>query len=267
MIFYRSCGFYINGFRSSGSWGTSEYPSFGETWHTCSSDYNITSQCTNTTFLDSNGDAQGITVFVVTDCYTNEPLGAGQDPRYAPLFSQYIRANYEHNPNSTTILLNSKNLISYESCRRACLCGYASTKNDFVPIFDGCDCTTITPLAFYYLNNATGLLSLTLSNVSLLFDNYSSSRISREFPDYTDYSSTISTDFITAAEIANGTLADGSLFNVDIFDGFTNLSSSYLSQVIPEGSNLTIKKDFECFGNPDTIKEAIQEYYESTMFS
>ena len=56
----------------------------GDSGSQCSSDYKISFSCTNTTYTDGDGNAEGFTTFVATDCITIVRLNQSyQDVRYA----------------------------------------------------------------------------------------------------------------------------------------------------------------------------------------
>lgn len=120
LISSRSCGFYIRSERISGNdWG----PTFiDNTYEYCDSNYNFQFDCTNTTYKDADGNAEGDTIFVKTDCWTNQRFPDGQDPRYnlqyapflsASLFDPIIGGTFQkHDPQSN------------KTCTRGCYCGY-----------------------------------------------------------------------------------------------------------------------------------------------
>lgn len=65
---------------------------------TCTTNYtDIAFGCTNTTYVDSNGDADGVTVFVARDCESNSRLPfTQQDVRYSGVTNYMpILANFE----------------------------------------------------------------------------------------------------------------------------------------------------------------------------
>ncbi|KAI4184134.1 MAG: hypothetical protein L6R41_004957, partial [Letrouitia leprolyta] len=76
-----SCGFFLSSEKIAGNhWANGVY-FFDDTYAYCGN-HNITFGCTNTTYLDENDNAEGVTVFVKTNCITNAHLTAGQDARY-----------------------------------------------------------------------------------------------------------------------------------------------------------------------------------------
>lgn len=240
----RSCGFYITAINADKHIPQDEQCGglYCETTpFTCSSDYNITFSCTNTTYLDSNGNAQGVTIFVATDCDSNERLSPDQqDPRYYPIYdSENILEQL-----SLTAIIESKSgdpdpYIDYDAtpdpsvlptCLRGCLCGYSpnDTQDDAaIMIYRYCDC--VTSLVYFFIDLAISLLGpytpvyTTPTNLSLLlhygvdFDIFDTAIV--------NYTVGVLTD------------ADGSL-------NWVNIS---------EGSNLTLQKGFECFGDYETI--------------
>ena len=132
---------------------------------TCSSDYNISFSCTNTTYLDSSGNAQGVTIFVATDCYSNERLSPGeQDPRYDTtksnnavlnaLASEVINATElsaevtNHDPNAYGTL----DPAVLPTCLRGCLCGYSGRKiSEDATVYSYCGCQETLSNAFFYI--------------------------------------------------------------------------------------------------------------------
>ncbi|KAI9699963.1 MAG: hypothetical protein M1836_002497 [Candelina mexicana] len=115
--YIRSCGFFVSQQQVSFAGGIPV-----TSYHYCKGEQEIKFICNNSPFLDRDGNAEGITMFVATDCVTNEimPLEQ-QDPIYSLLnISNYSVAGG---------LLEQSTSESYEPedlCERACLCGYAS---------------------------------------------------------------------------------------------------------------------------------------------
>lgn len=208
---------------------------------TCSSNYNISFSCTNTTYLDSSGNAQGVTIFVATDCYSNERLSPGeQDRRYDTtksniavldtLASEVLNASNEIDVLTTEIDPDSYGTPDpavLPTCLRGCLCGYSVRKSfEDATVYSHCDCQGTLSNMFFYI--ATTLqpdapltaIYTTPTNLSLLL------RYAVDFGDF------------------NASIADLSYHQGTAF--WMNIS---------EGSNLTLQKGFECFGDYETISE------------
>ena len=226
--FKSSCGFYITAENADKRLPQDEQCGglFCETTHfTCSSDYNISFSCTNTTYLDSNGNAQGITIFVATDCDSNERTYP-QDPRYSDfsdidvlvtLSSTFINATYQDGGFDDQYDTSKSDPAVIPTCLRGCLCAYSSS------IYDYCDCPGTIANIFVYLawlklGGGQETIYTTPSNLSLL----------------------------------------SFYFNLDSFEaGLGSIIESYtgirVSQPvwvnISEGSNLTLQRGFECFGD------------------
>ena len=236
----RSCGFYITAINADKHVPQDEQCGglYCETTHfTCSSDYNITFSCTNTTYLDSNGNAQGVTLFVATDCDHNERLSLDQqDPRYdtieedQPVLAQLSLTainetdQYDHNAYNDPSFYTTPDPPVLPTCLRGCLCGY-SGYSDYSSstntLYNLCICKELLAYLFIYLQT---LLPATFSP----------------------------TVYTTPTNLSM-------LLDWDIgFDEFntTLLYYGYVSWVnISEGSNLTLQKGFECFGDYETISE------------
>lgn len=89
----------------------------------CDDNYDIQFTCTNTTYKDASGKAEGDTVFVITDCASNERLIDKQDPRY----DITLAAGWDlHAMQESEATDPYKNLISRsdETCSRGCYCAY-----------------------------------------------------------------------------------------------------------------------------------------------
>ena len=98
----------------------------------CSTNYtDIAFSCTNTTYVDSNGEADGVTVFVAVNCTTGGPLPYSyQDAIYSSIDSPLATLS-EAVANETfafapgAAALYPKDL---DTCNRGCLCGYSPNK-------------------------------------------------------------------------------------------------------------------------------------------
>ena len=189
--------------------------------------------------MDSNGNAQGITIFVATDCASNERLSSDeQDARFLnsdldvlyTLQSTFINATYDQEqgfemyPPYTT----SPDPTVVPTCLRGCLCGYTPYENldTFAgpEIFGYCYCDESLAEIFVFLATMAvkgqQTLYTTPTNLSLLlFYNI-------------DYG---------AFEAGLG----------DIFESYTNdlRADQPLWVNISEGSNLTVQRGFDCFGD------------------
>ena len=149
---------------------------------TCSSDYNITFSCTNTTYLDDTGNAQGVTIFVATDYDSNEPLSEDQqDPRYDfigngqpvldRLFYTVINETEPYDlvpvdnqtldggvlPPDPDILPSDPGVLPPDpsvlpTCLRGCLCGYSGPYGQYSDdIYSYCDCEgSLAILSIYH---------------------------------------------------------------------------------------------------------------------
>ena len=240
----RSCGFYITAINADKRIPQDEQCGglYCETTpFTCSSEYNITYSCTNTTYLDNSGNAQGITLFVATDCNSNERLSLdGQDPRYdsfemgqsvlATLFFEVINATEPdvHPQDDPYYFGGTSDPAVLPTCLRGCLCGYSGGYDTGdATVYPNCFCQESLANIFYYLTTAlagddlTPTVYTTPNNLSLLL----------QYGIYFD-------DF-------NATL-------VSLFQPYYGMTS-WVN--ISEGSNLTLQKGFECFGDYQTISE------------
>ena len=144
----RSCGFYISGTAQlTPEICEGSYCSSGEMQ--CGTNYtDIAFGCTNTTYVDSNGDADGVTVFVATDCGSNSRLPFPQqdvryigDTNYMPILgnsepttehpSFLIPFRDQPFPISGPAAADPKYI---DTCNRGCICGYSPTSNQSVPL-------------------------------------------------------------------------------------------------------------------------------------
>ena len=261
-----SCGFNLQGSKHSGSWG-SYY--FGDSWQTCSSDYTTIFGCTNTTYSDKQGNPGGDTVFVTTNCSTNErlhdlsPNGSlhdSQDPRY--LVEAYGGTALTVADPTTDESYTSVGDTSEETCDRACLCGYSlgtALLGSISPLtidspYDACDCQnrfagTFVNIFFRQvgmsyrrlasMNGLNGpLLPVTKANLSLL-------RYYGQIP-------------------CNASLSrPGLSYPTNLtFDGGSN---PYTLVSIPDGDNRTILNPYECFGTLSTIHQIMDNYTRAKM--
>ena len=253
----RSCGFYITAINADKRIPQDEQCGglYCETTpFTCSSDYNITFSCTNTTYLDSNGNAQGVTIFVATDCVSNERLSTDQqDPRYLSIAQGQIvldellftiindSETLGPDPNdvsSSSISSDSPVLLPYyatpdpsilPTCVRGCLCGYSDDLLFDTTLYSYCDCQSSLAYLFIYLAVSDGYASevyTTPTNLSLLLN-----------------------------------------YDVDFYLFNTSLTSFFKGEYglpswinISEGSNLTLQRGFECFGDYETVLDYTPPY-------
>ena len=108
------------------------------------------------------------------------------------------------------------------TCLRGCLCGYSATPhNPESIVYDWCDCVNNLPLVFSFL--ASTAVYTTPTNLSLLAHHNIS---------YDDFNASIAANYLGRRETPL----------------WVNVS---------EGSNLTIQKGFECFGDYETIANII----------
>ena len=145
----------------------------------CSSNYtNIAFGCTNTTYVDSNGDADGVTVFVSKDCATGKRFSYDQDVQYR-----------DHDGN-VPVLSTGAALDPYDAdadtCKRGCICGYSANTTQTlsvqlpiqlptVPAYLFCQCNLWLSNYLTALIDASPSLNkvlVTAANISLL-DHYS----------------------------------------------------------------------------------------------
>ena len=207
---------------------------------TCSNEYTIAFSCTNTTYKDSNGNAEGITIFVTTDCNTNERLGPNQqDPRYVNQledpFGVYeslksdLTPSYDEIGNDFDKTQNgylTRDPDVFPSCARGCLCSYAPKSPSVysIAVYTYCDC------------------SQTIPDIFLVLVSYDNGR-------GTEYSNIYTTP-------TNLSLLDSYYVSYDFFNTtITGAGGTWIN--IPEGSNLTLQTGFECFGDAETISDVI----------
>ena len=171
----RSCGFYINSTRHSGNTYGSGF--FGESWHTCSNNYTVLFGCTNTTYTDENGNPEGDTIFLLTDCMTNERLTDGQDPRY--VFDEDADGDPEPSqPSNLTVQLSDtiqpferQDPDGWRTCERGCLCGYSQLLQPFSTIeapYDACDCHNVLTPYFFTCSSNRIIVPISSENLTLL---------------------------------------------------------------------------------------------------
>ena len=213
MTAYRSCGFYINGSKKP----ITHCSGFtcDTTMTACSNTYNTSVGCTNTTYKDAGGNAEGSTVFVAQNCsngFLRPP--AKQDARYANAvldvgraFVQYSEADGQYP--SAGGYWPIQESPGKATCDRGCECSYV----DIVPESQGlgtlpysfCNCSRVIPELFVNLNTECG---------------------SSESPVY-----------LTPT-------------NISVFDFYGAYTSSVGQwEQIPDGDNRTLSSDFQCFGN------------------
>ena len=198
----------------------------------CSANYtDIAFSCTNTTYVDSNGDADGVTVFVATDCGSNDRLPFNQqDVKYSslnnnvPILVSGIDEFLTNSVSSALSGIDAMNIlpgegpaapdpIDVDTCNRGCICGYSPNQTQtlsffspMVPAYILCECDM-------WLQN---YLSDKAANISLL-DHYS-----------VNYTSLMTTNSSTDAE--------------------------------------PLQSPFECFGDPLTIGTAVFQYVDDVGY-
>lgn len=119
----------------------------------CSSDCNISFSYTNTTYTDGDGNAEGVTAFVVTDCITIVRLNRSyQDVGYD------TKANVDgeldlslpssvHNASPFSVAGTPlSDPLGEASCQRGCFCGYLSQQM-VLTLGSGQGCPTIFAIA------------------------------------------------------------------------------------------------------------------------
>ena len=138
-------------------------------WHLwgepgCSSEYtNIAFGCTNTTYVDGNGDADGVTVFVVKNCTTGRRFDSDQqDVKYngdaddIPILGvPELKEETYVGPEGDTLIYPARpgespaaqDPADYDTCDRGCICGYSPNKDQnmtytwpFYPAYFLCEC-------------------------------------------------------------------------------------------------------------------------------
>ena len=199
----------------------------------------MTFSCTNTTYLDINGNAQGVTIFIATDCsFNNELPSFKQDPRYLAFttgdtvledrLSDQFASEIRGYPLTANDFSGPEHPAVLPTCLRGCLCGYsAGWTFPNASVYSYCDCALNLALEFAYLANMATpvngpILYTTPTNLSLLA-HYNIS--------YNDFNASI-----TKIDLGMGRPV------------WENIS---------EGSNLTLQRGFECFGDYETIAEII----------
>ena len=191
----------------------------------CSSNYtDIAFGCTNTTYVDSNGDADGVTVFVAKDCATGERLSYVQDIQYNHLKGNIpVLSTGLANTFSSDVAAPDPN--DTDTCNRGCICGYSPNKNQTViipwpvfPAYLSCQCD-------HWLSNY--LIAIVYG--SLLPNSPPPNKI-----------------FATAA-------------NISLLDHY---SVNYTGLVITNSSTdaVPFQRPFECFGNPLTVGTDVFQY-------
>lgn len=121
----RSCGFYLDATNSSSNFGNY---SNSESRHTCSASCDTVFGCTDTLYKDEDSNPGGDTLFVSTDCETNERLDyRSQDARYDLDFPDSlldVRADLRNYTLDEELSIASKGPFADETCYRGCLCSY-----------------------------------------------------------------------------------------------------------------------------------------------
>ncbi|KAL6719491.1 hypothetical protein ACLMJK_003731 [Lecanora helva] len=249
--FVSSCGFFLGGQRKAGDWANGYYLQ-DEPYYTCSDDPKVTFARTNTTYLDSNGNAEGVTVFVQTYCAENlesEDTGI-EDSRYNDVPPPGVVVQ----PVAAIDIPYTKEIVpdSYQTCYRACLCGYeleGDKRQKFTapqlqlnPYAD-CKCFDALPAIFFHLLNPMDKLSrgediqyevpVTPTNVSLL---ESSQYTNISFGEETPYA-----DF----------------FNLT-YPPYPAINLTWVS--IDESDSRIIRKPFECFAEYDQSQDIFVDY-------
>ena len=140
----------------------------------CSKNFNISSACTNTIYTDSNGNTEGATIFVSTDCHNGERLtGSQQDSVYedqglsVPAYAELTNDTYD-NWEDTDMNFLTQDPSGWPTCERRCLCGYANVPlSNYDPLYSYGfrNCTIHLPLV--YLTIAFDIF-VTQANISIL---------------------------------------------------------------------------------------------------
>lgn len=156
----RSCGFYISGTHITVQ---------KDNWHLwgepgCSSEYtDIAFGFTSTTYVDGNGDADGVTVFVAKNCTTGERFGPDQqDVKYSGNVDDTPILGFSKLPDEIYVGLDGDTLIhparpgegsaapdpaEDDTCNRGCICGYSANIDQditypwpIIPAYSFCEC-------------------------------------------------------------------------------------------------------------------------------
>lgn len=156
--------------------------SVSESRHTCSAAYDTVFGNTYTLYNDGDGNPGGDTVFVSTDCETNEGLHyRSQDPRYDVDFPGSlldVRADLRNNTLDEELSIASKGPFADEACYRGCLCSYKQGPLDgdtALAPYNSCNCTEVLE-NFWNINGAVDTndpnicdsIYLTQANITML---------------------------------------------------------------------------------------------------
>ncbi|KAL9605396.1 MAG: hypothetical protein Q9179_001412 [Wetmoreana sp. 5 TL-2023] len=234
------------GTRYSGSYANNAFgTSFGEDWHKCDDNYDLTFGCTNTVYTDESGKSQGNTVFVYIKCATGEPLETGQDPRYQQIHKKedvsfLLVTTYGFETENGQF--QAQVPFADQTCLRGCLCGYAQShqeheKPETSNLYNLCDCP-YTLLKFYVAlqrNNTPSRLKIPLTT-----ENITHLQTWGVMP--------------CDAKLEKG--SSGRFNNTP--DGLELENVTWFW--VPEGDNQTLQKPIECFGNTDTIRDVMARY-------
>ena len=135
----RSCGSYSKGSMHS----YQVEPESAVRHQTCSSgEYRIQFGCTKTAYIDSNGHAAGVLLFVPLICTTNTIIKELLDPRLVP-FEQY---GYPRNILPSPPIDGINTYFSLGVCRHWCICNYniipgLADDSGSLILQDACNCT------------------------------------------------------------------------------------------------------------------------------
>ena len=214
----------------------------------CGTNYtDIAFSCTNTTFVDSNGNADGVTVFVATDCGSNDRLSFNQqDVKYTSSknnLPQLVPGTDEILTNSNPELagisatdigtpptgegVSAPDPNDIDTCDRGCICGYSPNKTQTQPNF-----RSIYPAYLF-------------CQCDIWLQSYLDNSFSGP-----PYSSAI---LVTAA-------------NISLFDHY---SVNYTGIVTTNSSTVnleSLQSPFECFGDPLTVGTAVFQYEYGVWF-
>ena len=113
----------------------------------CSTNYtDISFSCTNTMYLDSNGDADGVTVFVSTECGSNERLPfSQQDAKYSNFNNNIpllVPGQVYAFPANSAVRSFGEGAAApdpsdVDTCNWGCICGYSPNTtqiSSFLPL-------------------------------------------------------------------------------------------------------------------------------------
>ncbi|KAL8756905.1 MAG: hypothetical protein Q9184_004355 [Pyrenodesmia sp. 2 TL-2023] len=241
----------------------------------CDSNYNYLFDCTNTTYKDADGNAEGDTIFVKTNCSTNERIDPGQDPRYDLRVAPMLHASLSDpsgrfsGPN-----FQKPTPLSDDTCTRGCYCAYnrgpfnvEQTDTWRMPYKVGCD-TSQEGLRDYCVNKL--LTDLILRNTYLpddvIVDQSLNTNISLTSQNITmlKFYRAISCD----AAGNHGVIDTSQLTKLAGYDFPWNPKdyprfekvSEFAWHWVPDGDGAVYRNPYECFGNLSSNAPVMHDY-------